>query len=333
MRSLAETIRMRDWWEFKLPPVLALFYGVLLSHGVALLPHVSNAILLLAAIGVCAAFVGILNDVTDIGVDLLAGKPNNMAGRSTAARTVLLAAPALLGLGIAATWRNDLPLAIAYLGGFACFVLYSVPPFRLKDRGLLGVATDAAGAHLFPAFTALFLAFASLGGVFDPLLAGVASVWAFALGLRGILWHQLGDFEADRRAGVATLPQRFTPAALIRLWERAVFPAEVAALLLLLWRMQAGLAAFFLAVHLVVIVVRIRRHLMVPTVVHPRPNTGIVLDDYYGMWLPVAMILQSAFQNPGDLLLLPVYLLLFPGRAWRSSSGFRRMSSATVVRA
>jgi hypothetical protein len=36
-----------------------------------------------------------------------------------------------------------------YIMSWVAFSLYSIPPARLKTKGILGVLADASGAHLF----------------------------------------------------------------------------------------------------------------------------------------------------------------------------------------
>src|SRR5207249_2154007 len=55
-------------------------------------------------------------------------------------------------------WRDDALLLLCYLATWLAFSLYSLPPFRFKERGAAGVLCDAAGEQLFPALVAAFLA-------------------------------------------------------------------------------------------------------------------------------------------------------------------------------
>lgn len=321
LENFAKLVRIRDWWDFKLSPLAGLFYAVAAATGAPLLPLLPQALLLLAAVAACAAFVSVLNDLTDLEVDRLAGKRNGMAGRTPAARAALLGLPALAVLGFVLLWRHDLPLAAAYAGSFAAFLLYSAPPARLKARGAFGAAADAAGAHLFPSLTAALLAIGAIGARSDPVLLAATAVWSFALGLRGILWHQLGDVDADRRAGVRTLPRIMGPAAVIRVGERGIFPVEIAALLLMLARIHAAAALLFLAIEAAALWRGAAREGVAPAIVRPRPAASIALHDFYGFWLPAAVIVESGLHHPADLLLLAVHLALFPVRARQAGAG------------
>ena len=140
--------------------VLAALGGIALIALLAWQPWVpvSFFVSLLLALAPCAAYVSLVNDVTDRADDHRAGKTNRMAGRPAWQAALILAAP----LGVAAVftilWLDDLPLVVAYWCAWGAFTLYSVPPFRLKRRGILGVVADASGAHLFPTLVAALLA-------------------------------------------------------------------------------------------------------------------------------------------------------------------------------
>ena len=97
---------------------------------------------------------------------------------------------ALLGLGAAGLWTlpwNPVGAGLLALN-FLLPTIYSVPPFRLKERGLAGVVSDTCGSHVVPT---LFTAVSVLGSATweQPLprslvLAGAG--WALCLGLRGM---------------------------------------------------------------------------------------------------------------------------------------------------
>jgi hypothetical protein len=54
---------------------------------------------------------------------------------------------------------------------------------------------------------------------------------------------------------------------------------------------------------------------MKAVLVQPRPRYLILLHDYYGVFLPVSILVASAIAYPVDLAVLAAHLLLFPNRA------------------
>src|ERR1700679_2128794 len=80
--GLWKNIRTHDWWEYKIPPLLATAYATALLLRITF-PQLWPLLLLdLFAILPAAAYVSVLNDITDQKDDLRAGKTNRMAGKS-----------------------------------------------------------------------------------------------------------------------------------------------------------------------------------------------------------------------------------------------------------
>jgi 1,4-dihydroxy-2-naphthoate octaprenyltransferase len=213
------------------------------------------------------------------------------------------------------SWRSDPLLLWPYLGAWAAFTLYSLPPFRLKERGIAGVFADAAGALLFPALVAVALVYRDGGS--EPALLWLAAValWALAYGLRGILWHQLLDAEADRAAGTATFVLRTPRTRVLQISHYLIFPTELTALSLLLWQVPSWLPAVALIFYMVAARHKLRVFRMTAVIVDPKPRYMIVLNDYYDVFLPIALLLACALRWPIAGLALAVHLVLFPRRA------------------
>src|SRR6185436_15915732 len=158
-RRLAEVIRAGEWWEYKLAPIFAAFYATALTLRVPVISRWSAALTILLALVPGAAYVSVINDLTDRADDLAAGKPNRLAGRSRGLAALLVCVPVAAGLVFAVLWRHDVLLLPLYLAAWLAFSLYSLPPFRWKTRGILGVIADASGAHLFPTLVAVVLTY------------------------------------------------------------------------------------------------------------------------------------------------------------------------------
>jgi 4-hydroxybenzoate polyprenyltransferase len=227
---------------------------------------------------------------------------------------VLVALPVLAGLVFSFLWRHDALLLSFYLAAWLAFSLYSLPPFRFKARGILGVLCDASGAHLFPTLVAVVLAYRGAG---DPVRFSwliTVGVWAFACGLRGILWHQLTDRDNDRSAGVRTFAERHPPHVAERLGTYVVFPIELAALAALLRQLRSPWPLLLLAFYALLVIARVRWFGMRVVIVRPKPRFLIVLHEYYDGFLPLAILLASSLRHHLDFVVLAVHLALFPRR-------------------
>ena len=314
LRELPVIFRAREWWEFKLGPVLALIYGTALRSNVSLFDYwwlLAGIIVALAAVG---AFANVLNDWTDLDDDRASGKHNRLAGRARALPLLLVLLTGLLGLSAAWLVRPGAAGLLLYGAIVAVFSLYSIAPVRLKRRGLGGILADAAGAHIFPALFAV-VAFAHASGIaltFAWILT--VGLWAFTSGIRGILWHQLRDYENDKRTGGKTFVCRHGPEAARKLGERVIFPLELAALCGLL--VLCGSAVPFLVLGLDMLLTRLRvTHRDIEfIVVNPRQHSRVWLLEFNDTLLPVSLLLTSAFRHPVDFIVLLVHAAIFPVR-------------------
>lgn len=197
-------VRFGNWWTHKIPPLLLVMYIELIRRHASLGAAVGAVCVLLCCVSCVAAYGHVVNDWTDIAEDQRAGKPNTMrdvrVGRRAALCAGLIVAAFLILTPFASAWPARIALAVNFLWP----TLYSVPGVRLKERGLVGVLCDAAGSHITPTL----FAFAAVT-LFVPAPANAAVVtavllWATALGIKGILYHQIADRANDERAGVAT---------------------------------------------------------------------------------------------------------------------------------
>jgi hypothetical protein len=308
-------VRAGEWWDSKMVPILFGFYAsaIYLNHDLSSLW--ASAALLLASLIPGAIYVSVVNDLTDIEADAAAGKSNRMAGRSAPFRTVALALPLMAGGLFFWIWRDSRLLQILYGGAWIAFTLYSVPPVRLKTKGLAGVIADAAGAHLFPTLLSAALAFAAAGRAPEALWFGSMAAWSFAYGFRGNLWHQLLDRDSDRQAGLRTFGANHPPRVLGRVAAWFAFPLEALALAMLMWQLQTPLPPLLLIAYGVLVMRRVRLWDMRVVLAEPHPKYLILLHEYYDVFLPLALLTASAIRYPADLILIPVHLLFFHRRA------------------
>ncbi|HVG22879.1 MAG TPA: UbiA family prenyltransferase [Thermoanaerobaculia bacterium] len=295
-------IRAGEWWEYKIAPALAAFYGTLWLVRTPLFASWRDAVVLIVALAAEAAYVSVLNDLTDRADDRAAGKTLRSVS------PLVLVATLIAGASIAYLWRHDATLVLVYAGGWIAFSLYSLPPFRLKRRGFAGVMCDAAGAHLFPAMTAVLLATRQHHLVW---LAAVAA-WSFASGVRNILWHQLRDRESDVRANVGTFVVRRGVGAATRVARQIAFPLQLLALAVMLWRLSSIWPVAALALYALLMALRPYRFGVRARIVAAEPRSFVVLNEYDEGYLPAAILLASALLHHPDFIVLALHLALFP---------------------
>ena len=331
-------MRADEWWEYKLVPILSTFYATALVLRVAVSSLWVGAATLLLATLMAAIFASAINEITDRADDLAAGK-RNRAAEHLGPVSALLAFSLGVALIFAWLWRNDATLLSCYLAIFLAFALYSIPPVRLKKRGLSGVLCDAAGEQMFPALAAAFMAchYAN-GAVSYSWLASVAA-WSLAYGLRGIIWHQLTDVENDRAAGILTFARR-NPGRAARIGTFIVFPLELCAFAVMLWQIGSSWPPACLVLYVLYAAHSARRSGASPVIVAPKPRFFIVLLEFYSHLFPVSLLIAASIRHPRDLVVLVIHLILFPRRAFhtagriastvRSSISNRRVNASTA---
>jgi 4-hydroxybenzoate polyprenyltransferase len=311
-RRALEPIRARDWWDHKLAPMLGTGYMTAFHLHASLLGLLPSFGAILVAVTAAAAYVSLVNDLADIDEDAAAGKPNRLADRTAAYVVGALAVAMTVGVAVATlAWRDD-PVALAlYAGPWLAFSAYSLPPIRLKAHGLAGVLADASGAAFFPHLLIVVVVFQATGRKLEPEWLAAVGVFALANGLRGILWHQLGDIEADTRSRIRTYGSRLPERA--RFLGQAAFVIEIAALVFLLWRSGSPLAFVLLIGYALLERARMRLAGMRLVVVYPaRAPSRIALYDYYVCFYPAAFIVASAIRHGHDAVVLVLHAAAFP---------------------
>ncbi|MFN2482778.1 MAG: UbiA family prenyltransferase [Pyrinomonadaceae bacterium] len=312
--NLSQTIRAFDWWEYKLSPIFATIYATAFLLKLPIISLWPLFLLALAALVPGAAYVSVLNDLTDLGDDLASGKANRLVGKSRAFVAALLACCVLPGVAVAAHWRGDALLLSLYLAAWIAFTLYSLPPARLKSRGLLGLLADASGAHLFPTLLVVALVYRWRAEPIDPVWFGSVAAWSLSLGLRGILWHQLSDLHNDEKIGLRTFARRHKIARLRGLGNFVIFPVEAAAFAVMLWRAGSLLAIALLCFYALLEFSRKKLWEMNLVIVVPKERFHILMHEYYEAFFPLAILVSSARRYPLDALVIAAHLLLFPRR-------------------
>jgi 4-hydroxybenzoate polyprenyltransferase len=313
--------RLDFWWFPKVGPALAVAYCAALVFRVPGWATM-RAVATVAFVGLCVGAYGyLLNDIFDLDVDRRAGKPNRMAAFSPAQR--FLSCALALGLGFAPALFLDTSkttlsiLALEYL----VLTVYSMPPFRLKARGVLGLLCDASGAHVVANLYVLsVLADARPPAAGMPALSITAfvlllCVWELCLGLIGILVHQVEDRENDLRSGIRTFATA-RPFSAIRVPMSLIYVGELLAFssLCFVLRKVAPLVAIAAALYVVLSGLKIWSRWQ-----HYR-NFGtestlmewwLMSHVYYEAYFPLAAAIQCTLLHPQVAIFAALHLAVF----------------------
>jgi hypothetical protein len=205
-------------------------------------------------------------------------------------------------------------------GNLALPMLYSIPPIRLKERGILGAMMDALGAHVVP--TLLFgISMAAVSerppGWRMTAFLLAAACWALMTGLRGIIVHQVRDRESDLAAGVRTFAGVMGRGTARTLLFRRIYPAELLALSVMLSVVipDAPILMAVLPLYLLVELLRVlddwRLPLLDPGNRAGDPYVPVANNELYEVWLPLSLGVQLAAAALPYAILPVLQLIVF----------------------
>ncbi|PSL44680.1 UbiA prenyltransferase family protein [Chitinophaga niastensis] len=332
MRKILAVVRANDWWEYKLPPMLAIAYMIIQNSQYTFFNLLPLMMISLGAIILCAIYVSLLNDATDVAEDAKAGKKNGMAAYSTGHQIILVLLPLVGGLCIIAGFLDFFSYAnLFYLAAYISFTLYSLPPFRLKKRGIAGIAADALGSQVFPTFFLAICFYQWTNQEIRVLPFVFLGTWLFCFGLRGILWHQLADKENDKISGLVTLVQKMSEVQLSRLStviiivEMIAFAAYIS--LNALFLIIPGLILYFIYNWLL-----LKQYHVKQILINPKPQQyRIFLFEYYQVFLPLSVLIICIYKSPVNVTGLCFHCFLFQTNIWRILRDIKQLLRQTIT--
>ncbi|TKC59255.1 hypothetical protein FBD94_17135 [Pedobacter hiemivivus] len=313
MANNLSIIRSSEWWEYKLPPLLAIGYATAIKSDGQFIKSIPHLLFLLFSLIIGAAYVSIINDITDIDDDAASGKSNRIARINPKVRwvfpTLCLLAGGLCCYYLYPDWLSILLYTIPWI----CFSLYSFRPIRLKNRGLLGVLADASGSHIFTSLLMISsISFITNQSV-DWLWFISTGVWALCYGVRGILWHQFYDRKNDIQAQLNTFAV-YTDPKLFRTREVVIFTTELLAMTIMLFCIHYLLPIIALFVYLLVAFSRTYKLSYTPVIIIAPENHPyhILMADFYQVYFPLSLLCTAALDEPYVFIVLIIHLALFP---------------------
>ena len=313
---LLNKLRLSNPWRYKVPFLISVPYWMVLASG--LMPEKAAWGFLFSCITILgiAGFGYLLNDFTDQEEDRIAGKPNVIAGMNP----ILVGLLMLFFLALAILpWIFFFPVntfSLILLGSeFLLFILYSLPPFRLKERGWWGILCDAGYAHALPAVLAgvTFLQMGANEYTLNRWYLWALASWQFVLGIRNILLHQLGDFEKDLKTGTQTQVTNAGKAKTEMLLGKVIMPLELILFAAFGLIISFTIPYFGLFYLFFLFQVWFKRKILWGQILpeNLRQRLYIYLDDFYQEWIPIFILLALTWENVWFGLLLAVHILLF----------------------
>jgi 4-hydroxybenzoate polyprenyltransferase len=140
-----------------------------------------------------------INDLADIDLDREHGKQNAFSNIDWRRASLIVLAMLAAGLLPAIPFLRKPDFTVGLVLWILTATFYSLPPLRLKERGLIGLAATIAAQQTLPAF----LLFAALGQKWEWGWL-VFILFATFRGISSDVSHQMREWDQDSRTGTAT---------------------------------------------------------------------------------------------------------------------------------
>ncbi len=316
-QKILPLFRFTNWWNSKIPPLIAVFFiGLIISENNCNTYILAKLILLILWMVATAAFGYFINDWTDIKEDFLSGRKNHVAQVPVKFRWPIAIILFMGSIGLQIL-LNGIGSTSAFFSALhlLCFIIYSVPPFRLKKCLLATAILDSIYAHVLPAVIVL----ASVCSVHENLYLFILLGWSqFITGVRNILLHHLFDRKQDKLAGNSNFANRYHPLCVLKMVNWFLFMPD-----LLFTALFLSAASFVLVLgYLTFILIRlflVRYVWINKKIMRNKRITFWLLNDVLEIYFPVLSFYVACSGN----LLLPTFLTI------TYISGFHRFIRGT----
>ena len=209
MNKLIGLLSWRNWGMIRYNSVrqsLAVLFYIALIEQLFSFTFIAQVVVFFLFSTVMTAFGYLVNDLSDIELDRAQGKRN--AFQNTSRKQALLILLAVLAVGslLGFPFLSRPGFLLLWLVWVMAASLYSLPPLRLKERGLPGLLATVAAQQTLPA-ALLFIVFGQLVSWGALILVAYATVRGFSSDIS----HQLRDRPTDSRANSGTFAVRHSP--------------------------------------------------------------------------------------------------------------------------
>lgn len=255
-----------------------LFISILLSVGIAGIGYV-------------------LNDLVDYKDDVINKKRNlfiNLSRFKSSALIILLVICAIFPWFYLPFTKISLSLVLLEL---LLFGIYILPPFRLKERGLWGIACDSLYARVLPCLLAVYTysIIVKLDTV-NYLLLTYITVWLFLIGVRNIISHQIDDFSNDENTNTSTYVRKIGILRAESILKFLLIPLEFVLFLIISFSIPGtkGIIGWIFVVFAAYVFFHNRKTIDQK---YPYYFDKRIFNEFYEIYLPILILLIYSIQN------------------------------------
>ncbi len=309
--KLAHISRANDWKASFVPFVMGFVYLWLLIF--QLKPTKQTGFLclfsLLTTIGF-ASFGYLINEFFDQDEDKRAGKLNRFETIGVGLSSILFITSILLTFLPWIYLPSNKWTWVLICFEIGSFLLYSIPPYRLKRFPLISCVFDASYAYLIPIILSMYtFSIHAEKSLFTSHLIWLA-IPAFFIGFRNIVLHQIKDVIGDFHANRKTLPMLIGKFELFNLLSVSLFFEVFSFIVFLEWMFPD----FHLGV-LFMVYISIKSFVFF-TDKEPKSSKNefdffSLVDGFYQIWLPLVLLIFLTISYENWSVLWGLQLVLF----------------------
>lgn len=328
--SFLQKIQHRIWSnaQYKFSIVFCSIY-VVLFNGKIIPSNILWLIFISILLSIGVAGIGyVWNDIYDYKDDVKNNKRNlfiNFSKLNSTLLVVLLLCLSILPWFILPFDFNSLLLISLE---FFLFMVYALPPFRLKERGVLGLLTDAMYAQVIPCLLASYTYAKISGGVTISLTFVLVYIsWLLLMGVRNIINHQIEDYENDINTNTQTFVTKVGFQKSYQLVLRYLVPIELLIFFIVLYSLPSTQHIFIFAYIMYIIAYYIKEKIAQKDILS---NVNFrydffnkqLLNEFYEIHLPLLLLLYFSYFEHFFIWILIVNLILFLPIYYRYTIGF-----------
>lgn len=284
---------------------VVLFYGNNLECNILFYLFIS----ILLSIGI-AGLGYVMNDIKDFKDDLQNNKPNLFNKFSKSQSVLIVVLFALLSIFPWLYLPTDKYTFYLLVIEFLLFFVYAFPPFRLKEKGFLGIITDALYAQVVPSLLAVYTFSKISNTILNVKLIVLYSAWLLLVGIRNIIKHQVEDFDNDKNTKTKTFVTIYGIEYSKKISLKYLFPIEFILFTSLLITIKTPYFIALLGYLLYTTILFIKRNKTTEIDSFYFINTRI-FNEFYEIHLPIILLVCFCFSNAIFIFILGFNLLIF----------------------
>lgn len=284
---------------------VVLFYGNNLECNILFYLFIS----ILLSIGI-AGLGYVMNDIKDFKDDLQNNKPNLFNKFSKSQSVLIVVLFALLSIFPWLYLPTDKYTFYLLVIEFLLFFVYASPPFRLKEKGFLGIITDALYAQVVPSLLAVYTFSKISNTILNVKLIVLYSAWLLLVGIRNIIKHQVEDFDNDKNTKTKTFVTIYGIEYSKKISLKYLFPIEFILFTSLLITIKTPYFIALLGYLLYTTILFIKRNKTTEIDSFYFINTRI-FNEFYEIHLPIILLVCFCFSNAIFIFILGFNLLIF----------------------